>query len=137
MYNIIPGTLQQLFLVVKTLTPVHTKIVFYTHASVFCHTDYLICNNIVPQHPVLLIISNVIKEIVFLFLSSSFHQQNLVFPTRNCLYNAKSVVIYISGVGTLEISGEIYSTAGLRQKDSWRKDTNLITGKTQALGSLP
>ena len=41
-----------------------------------------------------------------------------------------------AGVGTLEISGGIYNTAGFHQKDSWRKDTNLITSKMQALGSL-
>ena len=42
----------------------------------------------------------------------------------------------ITGVGTLEISGGIYNTAGFLQGDSWRKDTNIITSKTQALGSL-
>ena len=38
-------------------------------------------------------------------------------------------------MGTLEISGGIYNTAGFLQGDSWRKDTNIITSKTQALGS--
>ena len=41
-----------------------------------------------------------------------------------------------TGVGTLEISGGIYNTAGFLQRDSWRKDTNIITSKMQALGSL-
>ena len=42
------------------------------------------------------------------------------------------------GLGTLEISGGIYNTAGTAflQGDSWRKDTNIITSKTQASGSL-
>ena len=38
-------------------------------------------------------------------------------------------------MGTLEISGGIYNTAGFLQRDSWRKDTNIITSKTQALGT--
>ena len=42
----------------------------------------------------------------------------------------------MAGVGTLEISGGIYNTAGFLQRDSWRKDTNIITSKMQALGSL-
>ena len=42
----------------------------------------------------------------------------------------------ISGVGILEISGGIYYTAGFLQRDSWRKDTNIISSKTQALSSL-
>ena len=29
------------------------------------------------------------------------------------------------GVGTLEISGGVYNTADFRQRDSWRKDTNI------------
>ena len=37
-----------------------------------------------------------------------------------------------TGVGTLEISGGICNTAGFLQRDSWRKDTNIITSKTQA-----
>ena len=40
-----------------------------------------------------------------------------------------------TGVGTLEISGGIYNTAGFLHRDSWQKDTNIITSKTQALGS--
>ena len=39
-------------------------------------------------------------------------------------------------VRTLEISGGIYNTAGFLQRDSWRKDTNIITSKIQVLGSL-
>ena len=46
------------------------------------------------------------------------------------------VLMLVSGVGTLEISGGIYNTAGFLQRDSWRKDTNIITSKMQALGSL-
>ena len=43
----------------------------------------------------------------------------------------------MAGVGTLEISGGIYNTAGFLQRDSWRKDIiNIISSKTQALGSL-
>ena len=48
----------------------------------------------------------------------------------------KIIKCWSSGVGTLEVSGGIYNTAGFLQRDSWRKDTNIITSKTQSLGSL-
>ena len=51
--------------------------------------------------------------------------------------DGQHIILYIigptAGVGTLEISGGIYNTAGFRQKDSWQRDTNLITSKTQLL----
>ena len=49
---------------------------------------------------------------------------------------AMKITIISAGVGTLEISGGIYNTAGFFQRDSWRKDTNIITSKTQALGII-
>ena len=70
----------------------------------------------------------------------SLKMANFSFCLRMYVYIYVCIYIYVctyvSGVGTLEISGGIYNTAGFLQRDSWRKDTNIITSKTQALGSL-
>ena len=52
-------------------------------------------------------------------------------------HNMHKIMNY-TGVGTLEIFVGIYNTAGFLQRDSWWKDTNIITctSKMQALGSL-
>ena len=48
------------------------------------------------------------------------------FPPHTAEKQLTCVVCTKSGVGTLEISGGIYNTAGFLQRDSWRKDISLL-----------